>query len=138
MNVAYEQEQPAHAEVAVADTLDHDPAELVAQLSHRILLLQQQAQSLARFPGNRDGKQQRQLLQQQIRNLYQQLFALEQQQAQQRRRSENYLSMALSRGGPCRAPACAWRDGGTGAVSPANPVSTPCPVLPLNNAGATG
>ncbi|MAF06062.1 FlxA-like family protein [Herbaspirillum huttiense] len=96
MNVAYEQEQPAHAEVAVADTLDHDPAELVAQLSHRILLLQQQAQSLARFPGNRDGKQQRQLLQQQIRNLYQQLFALEQQQAQQRRRSENYLSMALS------------------------------------------
>ena len=58
MNVAYEQEQPAHAEVAVADTLDHDPAELVAQLSHRILLLQQQAQ--------------------------------------QRRRSENYLSMALS------------------------------------------
>ena len=40
MNVAYEQEQPAHAEVAVADTLDHDPAELVAQLSHRILLLQ--------------------------------------------------------------------------------------------------
>jgi uncharacterized protein (DUF2062 family) len=51
----------------VADTLDHDPTELVAQLSHRILILQQQAQSLARFPANRDGKQQRQLLQQQIR-----------------------------------------------------------------------
>lgn len=96
MNVAYEQEQAAHATSAVADTLDHDPAELVAQLSHRILILQQQAQSLARFPGNRDGKQQRQLLQQQIRTLYQQLFALEQQQAQMRKRSENYLSMALS------------------------------------------
>lgn len=96
MNVAYEQEQAAPASAAVADTLDHDPAELVAQLSHRILILQQQAQSLARFPGNRDGKQQRQLLQQQIRTLYQQLFALEQQQAQMRKRSENYLSMALS------------------------------------------
>ncbi|BEV14762.1 FlxA-like family protein [Herbaspirillum sp. DW155] len=96
MNVAYEQEQAAHAPRAVADTLAHDPAELVAHLSHRILILQQQAQSLARFPGNRDGKQQRQLLQQQIRTLYQQLFALEQQQAQMRMRSENYLSMALS------------------------------------------
>jgi hypothetical protein len=80
MNVAYEQEKPVRAEIAVADTLDHDPTELVAQLSHRILILQQQAQSLARFPANRDGKQQRQLLQQQIRTLYQQLFALEQQQ----------------------------------------------------------
>ncbi|MCI1003941.1 FlxA-like family protein [Herbaspirillum sp. C7C8] len=98
MNVAYEQEKPAHApaEPAMADTLDHDPAELVAQLSHRILLLQQQTQSLARFPANRDGKQQRQLLQQQIRTLYQQLFVLEQQQARQRRRGENYLTMALS------------------------------------------
>ncbi|MRT27255.1 MULTISPECIES: FlxA-like family protein [Herbaspirillum] len=96
MNVAYEQEKPVRAEIAVADTLDHDPTELVAQLSHRILILQQQAQSLARFPANRDGKQQRQLLQQQIRTLYQQLFALEQQQAQLRRRNENYLSMALS------------------------------------------
>ncbi|MBG7618784.1 hypothetical protein I5R65_04855 [Herbaspirillum sp. AP02] len=97
MNVAYEQEKTAEARQAVrADTLDHDPAELIEQLSHRILILQQQAQSLARFPANRDGKQQRQLLQQQIRTLYQQLFVLEQQQARQRMRSENYLSMALS------------------------------------------
>ncbi|ALU88763.1 hypothetical protein Hrubri_1554 [Herbaspirillum rubrisubalbicans M1] len=97
MNLAYEEEQTAQAQTAVlADTLDNEPAELVAQLSHRILILQQQAQSLMRFPANRDGKQQRQLLQQQIRNLYQQLFVLEQQQAQRRMRSENYLSMALS------------------------------------------
>ncbi|WP_075257713.1 FlxA-like family protein [Herbaspirillum camelliae] len=88
--------QDAVPQAAGTDTLDHDPAELIAQLSHRILILQQQAQSLARFPANKDGKQQRQLLQQQIRNLYQQLFVLEQQQAQQRRRSDNYLSMALS------------------------------------------
>ncbi|ADJ63188.1 hypothetical protein G5B88_08390 [Herbaspirillum seropedicae] len=88
--------QDAVPAAAGTDTLDPDPAELIAQLSHRILILQQQAQSLARFPANKDGKQQRQLLQQQIRNLYQQLFVLEQQQAQQRRRSDNYLSMALS------------------------------------------
>ena len=45
MNIAYEQEKTAEATQATrADTLDHDPAELIEQLSHRILILQQQAQ----------------------------------------------------------------------------------------------
>ncbi len=88
--------QDAVPAAAGTDTLDHDPAELIAQLSNRILILQQQAQSLVRFPANKDGKQQRSLLQQQIRTLYQQLFALEQQDACQRQRGENYLGMALS------------------------------------------
>lgn len=80
----------------VADTLDHDPSELIAQLSNRIVILQQQAQSLARFPANKDGKQQLNLLQQQIRTLYQQIFLLEQQSAGERGHGHNYLSMALS------------------------------------------
>ncbi len=93
MTVAYAPDIPA---AATTDTLDSDPAELVAELSNRILVLQQQTQSLGRFPGNKDGKQQRNLLQQQIRALYQQLFVLEQQDARQRMRGENYLGMALS------------------------------------------
>ena len=90
MTVAATSERPLH------DTLDHAPTELMAELSNRILVLQQQAQALGRFPGNKDGKQQRSLLQQQIRSLYQQLYSLEQQDARQRMRNENYLSMALS------------------------------------------
>ncbi|WDZ94745.1 FlxA-like family protein [Herbaspirillum sp. WKF16] len=80
----------------VADTLDNDPSELIAQLSNRIVILQQQSHSLNRFPANKDGKQQRSLLQQQIRTLYQQIFLLEQQSAGKRRHGDNYLSMALS------------------------------------------
>ncbi|MBP0600147.1 FlxA-like family protein [Herbaspirillum sp. LeCh32-8] len=80
----------------VTDTLDNDPSELIAELSNRIVILQQQAQSLARFPSNKDGKQQRNLLQQQIRSLYQQIFLLEQQHARSRNHGDNYLSMALS------------------------------------------
>ncbi len=93
MTVAYDLDLPA---TTATDRLDSDSAELVAELSSRILVLQQQAQSLGRFPGNKDGKQQRNLLQQQIRALYQQLFMLEQQDARQRMRGENYLGMALS------------------------------------------
>lgn len=81
---------------AAADRVDSDPTELIAQLGNRIVILQQQTQSLAQFPGNRDGKQQRHLLQQQIRTLYQQIFLLEQRYAQSRDRAENYLSVALS------------------------------------------
>ena len=93
MTVAFALDHPA---AEATDTLDSDPAELLAELGSRILVLQQQAQSLGRFPSNKDAKQQRNLLQQQIRTLYQQLFALEQQDARRRMRGENYLGMALS------------------------------------------
>lgn len=79
-----------------ADTLDSDPSELVAQLSNRIVILQQQVQSLSQFPANKDAKRQRSILQQQIRTLYQQIFLREQQHSASRQRGENYLSMALS------------------------------------------
>lgn len=75
---------------------DADTAEQVAHLSSRIVILQQQVLALSRFPGNKDGKQQRNLLQQQIRTLYQQLYLLEQNHARQHLREENYLSVALS------------------------------------------
>lgn len=75
---------------------DNDPSELIAQLSNRIVILQQQAQSLIRFPANKDRKQQRSLLLQQIRTLYQQIFLLEQCHSRQRERGDNYLGMALS------------------------------------------
>jgi hypothetical protein len=86
----------AATENPLTDTLDNDPSELIAQLSNRIVILQQQTQSLSRFPSNKDGKQQRNLLLQQIRSLYQQIFVLEQRHSRHRERGENYLSMALS------------------------------------------
>ncbi|NUU02510.1 FlxA-like family protein [Herbaspirillum robiniae] len=89
-------ENETAVEHPVTDTLDTDPSELIAQLSNRIVILQQQAQSLSRFPANKDGRQQRTLLQQQIRTLYQQIFLLEQQHARSRQHGDNYLSMALS------------------------------------------
>ncbi|MFL9922752.1 FlxA-like family protein [Herbaspirillum lusitanum] len=75
---------------------DVDSSELIAQLSSRIMILQQQAQSLYQFPANKDGKQQRSILQQQIRALYQQIFMLEKENAQKLHKQDNYLSVALS------------------------------------------
>ncbi|MCA1325460.1 hypothetical protein [Herbaspirillum sp. alder98] len=83
-------------EVADVDQVDTDPSEQIAHLSSRIVILQQQGRSLDRFPGNPDVRLQRNILQQQIRTLYQQIFVLEQQYARSRQRSENYLSVALS------------------------------------------
>ncbi|WP_050467184.1 FlxA-like family protein [Herbaspirillum chlorophenolicum] len=90
------EEAEAACSTPLADAFDNGTSELVAQLSSRIVILQQQAQSLSRFPANKDGKQQHNILQQQIRNLYQQIFLLEQQDTRNRHRAENYLSMALS------------------------------------------
>jgi hypothetical protein len=84
------------AQADQVDSIDTDPSELIAQLSSRIMILQQQGRSLDRFPGNPDLHLQRNILQQQIRTLYQQIFVLEQQYARSRQRSENYLSVALS------------------------------------------
>lgn len=83
-------------QVAEVDQPDADPSEQIAHLSSRIVILQQQGRSLDRFPRNPDVRSQRNILQQQIRTLYQQIFLLEQQYARTRQRSENYLSVALS------------------------------------------
>ncbi|EJN08200.1 hypothetical protein [Herbaspirillum sp. YR522] len=83
-------------QVAEVDGVETDPSEQIAHLSSRIVILQQQGRSLDRFPRNPDARSQRNILQQQIRTLYQQIFLLEQQYARTRQRSENYLSVALS------------------------------------------
>jgi len=81
-------------QVELTDTDQSDQSEQIAQLSSRIVILQQQGHSLDRFPGNPDVRLQRNILQQQIRTLYRQIFALEQQSSRQR--PDNYLSVALS------------------------------------------